>query len=586
VHVGIYVQAASIQAPLFDVASPCSPYEMQPVNEGTEGGGGGGRVALVERGQCTFLEKIRLAEAAGASALLVYDNELTQGVDFVPGTTQRPTIPVIPVSRSFGLALVERLRRAEDVSISIQNSQDAGDDTDAEVKTHKLTFKHPLDLVTHMGNTLSRYWHNRALARFRDAAFHMRLVSAGGQSFKKYAQTSSEVAAGSELEGAAGAAGKQVLLGDGGAAATCESSETEHWRNKSWVAWLPLEVAAAGGGVGGGAAAAADGVSHAAVAAATDTPPPEAGSWCDRASTFGHECPRTLRAVAGEMRTETRAAINAYFGKGRAARRASAKAKGKRKGKGREKGKGKGAPEQEEADAATTAAIGVEARGADAVIHFRCGDVIRASHAEYGFLRFAWYAQHIPSTARRVVVVGNFGGKPKPRVKGWRKGKAKVEDDDDDEEEEEGGEEEGGGGGGGEGGGGSRAVDRASDRTCQQIGAEFGRFLRQRLKPQGAAVQFASGGSVNSDFAALATAKVLLGSVSTFSLMAGLANPHGHVVLPRCPLFFKGRAPAFEGVRWEPAEQLRSADMARMDAKTIVDWLVGRKAKDAAEDFA
>lgn len=67
-----------------------------------------GKVALVERGQLTFLQKVENAARAGARAVVVYNHEPGQ----VVGTLTRPSsVPAVTVSREEGLRLVDLARR-------------------------------------------------------------------------------------------------------------------------------------------------------------------------------------------------------------------------------------------------------------------------------------------------------------------------------------------------------------------------------------------------------------------------------------------------------------------------------------------
>jgi aminopeptidase YwaD len=81
--------------------------EIVPAGLGYPGdypaGGIGGRIALVQRGELTFGDKIRNAAAAGASAVLVYE----PGKDSVPGTITGdiPAIPMLSISGADGVRL-------------------------------------------------------------------------------------------------------------------------------------------------------------------------------------------------------------------------------------------------------------------------------------------------------------------------------------------------------------------------------------------------------------------------------------------------------------------------------------------------
>jgi hypothetical protein len=71
-----------------------------------------GRIALVQRGTCTFALKVLNAQTAGAIAVVIYDNVLNAPLARmagVPGIDESITIPSIRISRTSGLALVAAL---------------------------------------------------------------------------------------------------------------------------------------------------------------------------------------------------------------------------------------------------------------------------------------------------------------------------------------------------------------------------------------------------------------------------------------------------------------------------------------------
>ena len=65
-----------------------------------------GEIALIARGTCTFSTKIRNAQTAGATGVLVYNNVLGDPTAMAKdGTPNQPTIPAVMVSRTNGLAM-------------------------------------------------------------------------------------------------------------------------------------------------------------------------------------------------------------------------------------------------------------------------------------------------------------------------------------------------------------------------------------------------------------------------------------------------------------------------------------------------
>ena len=124
----------------------------------------------------------------------------------------------------------------------------------------------------------------------------------------------------------------------------------------------------------------------------------------------------------------------------------------------------------------------------DAVIHFRCGDIVGGSNnIKYGVPNFAWYASLVPKDAARVLIVGNFASKT------------------------------------------SRGQDKSGDSRCALIAKEFPAFIKRKTGIDSFVVD---NGSADRDFTFLAQAKTLIGSISTFSLSAALCNRRGQSFLP------------------------------------------------------
>jgi Zn-dependent M28 family amino/carboxypeptidase len=79
-----------------------------------------GGVAFLQRGTCTFEEKAKNAEAAGASAALIFDGEEENKTETIRGTLGKPgaTIPVLGTSFAVGEDLV-RLKHGGDVTVRV-----------------------------------------------------------------------------------------------------------------------------------------------------------------------------------------------------------------------------------------------------------------------------------------------------------------------------------------------------------------------------------------------------------------------------------------------------------------------------------
>ncbi|MGE7664575.1 M28 family peptidase [Ureibacillus composti] len=77
-----------------------------------------GKIALIERGSYNFATKILNAKAAGASAVIIYNN--TTGV--INGTLGEPKdyIPAVALTQAQGVALKERLDKGETVNVTLK----------------------------------------------------------------------------------------------------------------------------------------------------------------------------------------------------------------------------------------------------------------------------------------------------------------------------------------------------------------------------------------------------------------------------------------------------------------------------------
>ncbi len=86
--------AAVATATLSGAVAQASPYDACT----TVGASVAGKIALVQRGTCSFIIKVRAAQAAGATGVIVVNNAtgyISMGGD---GSTPDPTIPAVMVS--------------------------------------------------------------------------------------------------------------------------------------------------------------------------------------------------------------------------------------------------------------------------------------------------------------------------------------------------------------------------------------------------------------------------------------------------------------------------------------------------------
>ncbi|CAE8592257.1 unnamed protein product, partial [Polarella glacialis] len=80
-----------------------------------------GKVAFVRRGSCTFDSKTVNAEDAGATAILIYnDDRDIPGLMALTGTSRKPNIPGWIISKEMGEALASRLQADEALTVFCQ----------------------------------------------------------------------------------------------------------------------------------------------------------------------------------------------------------------------------------------------------------------------------------------------------------------------------------------------------------------------------------------------------------------------------------------------------------------------------------
>jgi hypothetical protein len=89
-----------------------------------------GKIALVDRGTCTFVVKTLNAQAAGAIAVIVANNAAADPPPGMAGTDPTITVPAIMISQALGTAIKAQLAAAQTVSVnmSVDLAQLAGAD--------------------------------------------------------------------------------------------------------------------------------------------------------------------------------------------------------------------------------------------------------------------------------------------------------------------------------------------------------------------------------------------------------------------------------------------------------------------------
>lgn len=82
-----------------------------------------GKLALIERGVCSFADKVNAAAAAGARAVIIFNKDISEGEDggetLIRMDVANTTIPSVFVARSSGLALRDHLKSHADALISL-----------------------------------------------------------------------------------------------------------------------------------------------------------------------------------------------------------------------------------------------------------------------------------------------------------------------------------------------------------------------------------------------------------------------------------------------------------------------------------
>ena len=103
---------------------------LAPINDGcdaiTNAAALAGKIALVDRGTCTFAIKAAAAQAAGAIAVLIANN--TTGLQPPGGVDPSLTIPVVGISQADGNSIKANLGAGVNVKIGLDPSQKAGAD--------------------------------------------------------------------------------------------------------------------------------------------------------------------------------------------------------------------------------------------------------------------------------------------------------------------------------------------------------------------------------------------------------------------------------------------------------------------------
>jgi hypothetical protein len=97
-----------------DAANPDGPQDSDGCSPIVNAGAIAGKIALVDRGTCTFVTKVRNVQAAGASAALIVNNQATGAIG-LGGDDPLVTIPAASVSLEDGAAIKAQLAQSTPV---------------------------------------------------------------------------------------------------------------------------------------------------------------------------------------------------------------------------------------------------------------------------------------------------------------------------------------------------------------------------------------------------------------------------------------------------------------------------------------
>src|SRR4029079_2691091 len=86
------------------------------------------KIALIDRGSCSFTVKVRNAQTAGAVGVVIADNVIEAPAADMPGVDGTIVIPSVQVIQSDGAALRAALGSGVNVSILIDNALLEGTD--------------------------------------------------------------------------------------------------------------------------------------------------------------------------------------------------------------------------------------------------------------------------------------------------------------------------------------------------------------------------------------------------------------------------------------------------------------------------
>ena len=185
---------------------------------------------------------------------------------------------------------------------------------------------------------------------------------------------------------------------------------------------------------------------------------------------------------------------------------------------------------------------GVGVPAASVAIHYRCGDILRSGHRDYGLLAHSYYAQtiaHLNRTALR--------GRPLSAL---------------------------------------LVTNNQTHSTKNVEAAACGKLLdalARTLRRAGVGHIAVASTSSDQDFATLVTARYMIGAISTFSFWAALSRSHGIAIMPKRPLFLKGAYDVLSNAlerdndahlfQWQAGHVLESTAAQHMTVDDMVTYL-------------
>ena len=134
-----------------------------------------------------------------------------------------------------------------------------------------------------------------------------------------------------------------------------------------------------------------------------------------------------------------------------------------------------------------------------------------------------------------------------------------------------------------------RKQDRSKQDECAVLQLQLKQFLEKKLAPlarrKGKTKRIRVvfwGRSVSEDFAALAKAPAMVGSISSFSLWAAVLHKQATsaaaaplIFLPICDLFFRKQAVLLPGISWVEASPVWSREIAGLSVEEVAARLKG-----------